>query len=399
MDLKSSRFAPSGLRTMAGDKALVLLSTEEVCRAAFPGPDIAGFTIGMAAGDVRAPLDRDGLGDAAVIVLEVDAESVSSVRRLGAAASLPKHPFIVAAMRDPTLGQIRMLLREGAKDVIALPLTADDLTALLVQVRKDIEANRGGKQGGGKIVSIVKSVGGVGATAIASQAACLFAEQEVKAGRSACFIDLDIQFGNAAIYLGENPKLTLHDILEAGERVDGALVNSVVALHSSGLSVIAAPNEMMPLEAIDTDQICEFIDIASREFGTIFLDLPGNWTNWSLSLAARSDLVLLVTELSVPSLRQARRQLNLLMEQGSSDLDVRIVVNRYEKGVFKALKIDDAEHVLGRAVDFTVANDFPVVSAALDQGVRFSEIKARNRVTRDLAVLASGIAERLRKGD
>jgi pilus assembly protein CpaE len=398
MDLKSSRFAPSGLRSMAGDKALVLLSTEEVCRAAFPGPEIAGFTIGMAAGDVRAPLDRDGLGDAAVVVLEVDPESAPSVRRLGMAAQLPKRPFVVAAMREPSLAQIRMLLREGAKDVIALPLLADDLTALLVQIRKDLEAARGGKQGGGKIISIVKSVGGVGATAIAAQAACLFAEQEAKAGRSACFIDLDIQFGNAAVYLGENPKLTLHDIIEAGERVDGALVNSVVSLHSSGLSIIAAPNEMMPLEAVDTDQICEFVDIASREFSTLFLDLPGNWTNWSLSLAARSDIILLVTELTVPSLRQARRQLNLLIEQGSSDLDVRIVLNRYEKGVFKALKIEDAAHALGRPVDFTVANDFPVVSAALDQGVRFSEIKARNRVTRDLALLVSGLSERLHGG-
>ena len=35
-----------------------------------------------------------------------------------------------------------------------------------------------------------------------------------------------------------------------------------------------------------------------REFGTVFVDLPTNWTNWSLSLLARSDLVLLVTEMT-----------------------------------------------------------------------------------------------------
>ncbi len=54
---------------------------------------------------------------------------------------------------------------------------------------------------------------------------------------------------------------------------------------------------------------CEIVDLATREFGTVFVDLPTNWTNWSLSLVARSDLVLLVTELTVAGLNRARRQL------------------------------------------------------------------------------------------
>lgn len=400
MDVRGGRFAPSGLRGSAGDKALALLSTEEISRAAYPGPNIAGFTLQMAAGDIDAPLDRAALGDARMVLIEVDPSSPRSLRRIGAAVQLPLHPYVVAAVRDPTLAQVRQLLHEGARDVLALPLVGEEVEALLVQLRTELDASRAQAQAqaSGKLVSIIKSVGGVGATAVATQAACLFAEQETPAGRTACLIDLDLQFGNAAVYLGENPKLTLQDILEAGARLDGSFVNSVTAMHASGLRVIAAPPEMMPLEAVDTDQVCEFVEIACREYSTVFLDLPGNWTNWSLSLATRSDLVLLVTELSVPSLRQARRQLNLLRQQGSSDLDVRIVLNRYEKGLFKALKLDDAANVLGRPVDFTVANDFPVVSAALDQGVRLTEIKARNRVTRDLATLVAGISQRLHPG-
>ncbi len=398
MDVKGGRFSSSGLRSLPGEKAVILLSLEEVRRAALPEPQIAGFTVSMAAGDIQAPVDRDIFGEAAVIVLEVAPDSATSVRRLAAAAQLPRRPLVVAAIREPSLAQIRTLLREGAKDVIALPLAADDLTALLAQLRKDLDAARGDRQSDGKTVSVIGSVGGVGATAIATQTACLFAEQEAKTGRTACFIDLDIQFGDGAIYLGENPKLTLQDIIAAGARVDGALLNAVTVRHASGLNIIAAPSDMMPLETIDTDQICEFVDIAAREYATIFLDLPSNWTNWSLSLAARSDLVLLVTELTVPSLRQARRQLNLLMQQGASDIDIQIVINRFEKGLFRALKIEDAVQVLGRAIDYTVANDFAVVSAALDQGVRFSEIKARNRVTRDLGILVSGISKHLHGG-
>lgn len=398
MDVRAGKFANPGFRSVAGDKAIALLSTDEISRAAYPGPDIAGFHLHMAVTDVHQPLDPKALGDARIVLVEVDPASPLSIRRLGTAAQLPLHPFVVAAVRDPTLAQVRQLLREGVRDVIGLPLLAEEIEALLTQARHELDASRIAAGTSGKLVSVVKSVGGVGATAIATQLACLFAEREAASGRTACLIDLDLQFGNAAMYLGENPKLTVQDVLEAGARVDGAFLRSVTALHDSGLSIVAAPSDMMPLESVDTDQICEFVEIASREYGTIFLDLPGNWTNWSLSLATRSDLVLLVTELSVPSLRQARRQLGLLRQQGSSDLDVRVVLNRYEKGLFKALKAEDATQVLGRSVDFTIANDFPLVSAAIDQGVRLSEIKSRNRVSRDLATLVAGVSERLHPG-
>ena len=66
------------------------------------------------------------------------------------------------------------------------------------------------------MVSVIKSVGGVGATALLSQLAIRFAENEASCGREACLIDLDVQFGDVAFQLGLRPKLTLADLLEAG---------------------------------------------------------------------------------------------------------------------------------------------------------------------------------------
>ena len=74
---------------------------------------------------------------------------------------------------------------------------------------------------------------------------------------------------------------------------------------------------MMPLEGLSNEHLMQIVELATREFGTVFVDLPTNWTNWSLSLVARSDLVLLVTELTVAGLNRAKRQLNLLEFAGS----------------------------------------------------------------------------------
>jgi pilus assembly protein CpaE len=246
--------------------------------------------------------------------------------------------------------------------------------------------------GAAKVVSIIKSVGGVGATALMTQLGIRFAEHEAKAGREVCLIDLDVQFGDAAFQLGLRPTLSLADLIEAGSRLDGDLLRATTTEHSSGLKVIASPPEMMPLESLSSEQLIDIVDQAAREFGTVFVDLPTNWTNWSLSILARSDLVLLVTEMSISSLHRAKRQLDLIRDQELQDLDVRIVVNRFEKGLLKTIRPSDVRDALGRDIGYTIANDQPLMRAAIDRGVPISEIKRKSSVGSDIDTLDAGIA-------
>jgi pilus assembly protein CpaE len=297
----------------------------------------------------------------------------------------------VAAVHDPALPVVRALLRAGAHDVITLPLDPQELAATLAQIREDAAKGEAELVSRGRVVSVVKSVGGVGATALLTQTAALYSEREGHNGRETCLFDLDIQFGSAATYLGLAPAMGLRDLLEAGSRVDASMLRTTAARHSSGLDVFAAPADMMPLEAVDGDEICDLIDIAADEYDTVFVDLPGNWTNWSLSVVARSDLVLLVTELSIASLRQGRRVLDLIREQDLSEAKVQVVMNRVEHKLFGSINLRDAATALRRPVSFTVTNDFWLMSTALDQGVMLAEVKAKNRIGRDLETLIQGI--------
>ena len=62
----------------------------------------------------------------------------------------------------------------------------------------------------------------------------------------------------------------------------------------------------MLFRSLSSEQVIEIVELAKREFGTVFVDLPSNWTNWSLSLLAQSDLVLLISELSVDAFKPDR---------------------------------------------------------------------------------------------
>jgi len=366
---------------------------------ALAGAKACGLPLELYLVPVTDWIDPEELSNAAIGVIQVDAETPASVKRFQKLAAATATPLIAAAY-EPPLALVRSLLRAGAHDVLPLPL---DLNDLETSIRVLLEQQSGqtqqvatpGTQSRSRVISVVKTVGGVGATSIATQLAVRFAEREASAGRDTCLIDLDMQFGDAAFQLGLRPNLSIADLLEAGARLDGALVRATASNHSSGLQVIASPAEMMPLEGISSDQILQIVDIAAREFGTVLLEVPTNWTNWSLSLVARSDLVLLVTELTVAGINRARRQLNLLESQELGDLNVRVVVNRYDKSMAKTVRPADVSKALGRELAYTVANDFALMRAAIDRGVPIDTLKRKTALAKDLDTLDAGIAAAL----
>jgi pilus assembly protein CpaE len=337
-------------------------------------------------------IDAALLDGAAAAVVQVDQDDSASVRRFQQLAQASDVPLI-AAVYDPPLALIRSLVRAGAYDVVPLPLTQDELESALGPLREELSKRQSLTEASkGKLVTIIKSVGGVGATALLGQLAIRFAANEAAHRREACLVDLDVQFGDSAFQLGLQPKLSLSDLFEAGMRLDGSLLRATTTVHPSGLKVIAAPSEMMPLEAISSEDVLQIVELATREFGTVFVDLPTNWTNWSLSLVARSDLVLLVTELTVAGLARASRQLALLESQDLDTVDVRVIVNRYEKSLARNIRPADVQHALGRETAYTIANDFPLMRAAIDRGVPVDEVKRKSALGKDLDKLDASVA-------
>jgi pilus assembly protein CpaE len=372
----------------------LLLASVEGDANALVGARASGFPLELVIVDPAQPVDPSVLAGAASAVVQVNSDDKTSVERF---ERLAKGPVpLIAAAYEPPMALVRALVRAGAHDVIPLPLDLAELETALDPIRRMV-TEQGPRQRAGlhKIVAVIKSEGGVGATALLGQLATLFATDERAVGREACLMDLDIQFGDAAVQLGVQPSLTFSDLIAAGKRLDGELMRSVAAAHPSGLRVISAPHDIMPLEAISSDQLLSIVDLATEEFGTVFVDLPTNWTNWSLSLLARADVVLLVTQLRVSSLHRARRQLDLLASQDMGRLDVRIVLNRTEKGLFRTLGPADAERVLRRSVAFSIANDHDTMSLAIDRGVPIAEVKRKSALGKDIGVMKDGVTSTL----
>lgn len=335
-----------------------------------------------------------------LIIVEIDAKNAADVERLsGLVERLSPDTAVVATAADATLDDVRKLMRLGLVDVLPQPVRRDDVLAALdhaVRTRKSLRAQQDGK---GRLVSVLKGGGGVGATTIAAQAGCCLARTLEKRNQQVCLLDLDVQGGTVALYLDLNDRVGLADLVDAPDRLDGDLMRGVMSQHASGLSVVAAPRDVMPFDTFTPDFMRRLLTVARQEFSMVLVDLPPAWSLWTFEVLRQSDEILLVTQMTVPGIRQARRQLDTLRTEGLDEHPIRVVVNRFEKRWNDNLSVKEVEKALGRKIDFTVANDYRTVSEALDQGLAIADVRKRSKALKSINKLSEALAAAGRQGE
>ena len=372
----------------------LLISEEEFGRSALSSHSSSDLSFGLVHLPADAPVPPDAVGDADVLVVELRPGEARSMQRLTVLRA--RHPAVplIVAMRDGDLATTRALLRQGVADVISLPIQRAEFDDAVNNLLAATAKAAAPEVKLAPVVAVAQSVGGIGATTVATHVAHHLGNLSA---RGACLVDLDLQFGNAASYLGRTSALTMDDLLEAGARADGDLLRTVAAGDGS-VAVIAAPEKIAPLEAVDVDQLMRVLDLARRQYDYVVLDLPGNWANWTLEAIDKADLILLVVDLSIGSLRQARRRLTLFEETGIDRSRIRVVVNRVEKRMFRTIGVQDAADALHYPVFASVHSDYAVVQSAQDQGILVDSVARKNKVATDLAALAEQVADALGKG-
>lgn len=325
------------------------------------------------------------LAETDVLIVEVDGGNAKQVEAFGRIATeIGKNLPLIAAGRTLNSKTARLLRQLGAIEIVSIPVDTTEFVDALAAAQRMIVSRRSVAVRG-RTIAVLGTVGGAGATMLATQFGCALA-----ALRSVCLVDLDIQAANAALYLDLKPSLGLLDLIEARNRLDAALLKSATARHPSGLEVLAGPPELVPLDTLTPSIVGHILRLARESFEAVLLDLPPAWTDWTLAALNVSDIICLVAPLTVPGVRQARRQLDMLDANGLGDR-TRILMNRMPKRLFRTVDLGETEAVLRRKVDFQVSNDYPTVSAAIDQGRPLAGIKSNSRLVREI----KGIVEQL----
>ena len=353
---------------------------------------IPGIELYPCANDAALP---SALVDAAkVVVVEIDPDLPRSMARLTELGRT--HPALpkIAAIANSSIPMVRMLVREGVSDVVSLPFKVEDLVEVALAAVQTANAAARSKIVLAPLVAVMQSTGGCGATSVATHLASSLANF-VTEGHEIAIADFDLQSGAVAEYLGSRGSGSMSDLLASGDRLDPDLIRSISRATEQNLVVFAAPPLIEPIESVETEQVLQVLTMMRQLYAGVVIDLPSDVTNWSLSALSAADLIVIVVELSVSSLRQARRRLDLFESIGIERSRIAVVVNRVEKRMFKAIDLSDVDETLGREVLGSLPLDEKELRSAQTQGVLVHDLNRRNKFNVDVVKLAALIEARL----
>jgi pilus assembly protein CpaE len=152
--------------------------------------------------------------------------------------------------------------------------------------------------------------------------------------------------------------------------------------------VLQAPIEPMPLDALRTETAGRLVDLAQQDFDYVVIDLPLALASWYEMVLDMTDKLYLVTQLNVPAIRQTRRLIDILKDEGLYSLPVSVVLNRYIRGFNERTRIRQCSKALDNTIDHYIANDERTVLEAVNRGVSIAEVHRRSKVSRAIRNMA-----------
>ena len=166
-------------------------------------------------------------------------------------------------------------------------------------------------------------------------------------------MDLDLPLGDAALDLGITPTYSTVNALQNFSRLDSNFLLTLLTKHSSGLSVLAAPDKYTDMHASE-EAVEKLLTVTRQEFDYVVVDAGSRLGTSSKALFHDAAGIYLVTQVSIPELRNSNRLITDFFGTNSTKLEV--ILNRYSP---RSLGIDE-EHITKRSLGLR-SGEFPAI--------------------------------------
>ena len=378
----------TGPQTGANVRKTLLISTDQellkMARGAFDASgEIQIAVLQKPVAEVTTEI-RESHYDALVIDLDAssvaDFEQLQKIKRMAGPATA-----IIVISEKFSASAARILIQLKVTDFLVKPMATSDFVRSINNALKMSSENA---QVEPQFLAFMPASGGVGNTVLALEAAAILNRYGKQLGHTTCVVDLNFQHGSCAEYLDLEPRFDINEIENAPERLDRQLLDVMLARHKSGLSLIAAPNKPSDMRSFKPALVVRLLDLVSAYFDYVVIDMPRIWFPWTETVLMGSNRTFITADMTVPSIRHARRTIAAIEEKGTNQIKPQVIVNRMDNRKNVAgLNASDVTAALDGHLVGTIPNNYMLVRDAVDRGVQLSEIDPANNVTASLSAI------------
>jgi pilus assembly protein CpaE len=216
-----------------------------------------------------------------------------------------------------------------------------------------------------QVVTIFGAKGGTGKTTLSVNLAVQLSRETKK---RVVLVDLDLQFGDVAVFLNMQPRRTIAELVQERDNWDINLLDNYLIPHSSGIKILSSPLRPEDADLILPEQVEKILTILRQNFDYIIIDSPPFFSDTLLTALDLSTQILLVMSMDLPAIKNLKLSLNLLGSLHHAG-KTKLMINRASKQF--GIDIRDVEN----AVDFLAAEEIPsdgqTVVTAANKGIPF----------------------------
>jgi pilus assembly protein CpaE len=246
-------------------------------------------------------------------------------------------------------------MRSGVNEFVTDPVTPNELEAALARVLAQRPS-----AASGEAFAFVGAKGGVGTTTVAVNVATAIARTS---GVATLLIDLHIAGGDAAVFLGAEPKFSVIDALENTHRLDEAFFRGLIVKTKPGLDLLASSDRMM-VTPLDVRRIRTLLEFATRHYRYVVLDVPRSDSAVLDGIEGVSRIVIVANQ-ELATVRNASRMAAALRQRYGKD-KMTLVLTRADHQA--EIGQEDIERAVGVPVRHVFPSDYRRALQAVNKG-------------------------------
>ena len=347
---------------MAGESILLVDDDRLIQRLVSTHLERAGYRMGVAGNGVEAlALVRQHVPDLVITDVQMPElnglELTAQLRRNHLTARVP----IIMFSSEASPGDMVVGYSSGADEYLPKPFEVAVLEAKIQSLLRRTQPVAAEGSALGKVITFAHGKGGVGATTLAVNLAIAMASTSAD---TVGLLDLNVEFGNDALFLSLRPKYTLADLEKYSVEqmsADAEVFNDFITRHRSGVRLVVASDVPERAELVTLPAVQLAIDRMRNENAFVIIDTPASFTERTLLAIDASDLICLVTSPSLPSMKATLDCIKVFEKLGVPASKMMLI---YNDASTEGASLEQAVKFFGRAPDFAVARSANLDNAA-----------------------------------
>ena len=328
----------------------------------------------------------------AIILMDISHKTELALDIINKISTNHKTCKIIVTSSNYSTDTIIRAMRAGAREFLPKPIIKEELTAALNKIKEQI-TGLNNEENKCRVITTFSNKGGIGKTALATNLALELANITKE---KVALIDLNLQLGDITTFLDINPSFDISYVIQNLSRIDETfLLSTLEKYKDTNLYVLADPPYLEQAEDISAEQLSTLFAVLKKTFSYIVIDTGSNFDGKTITALDNSDLILLITIVNLPAIRNCQRCLDLFGRLGYEKEKTKIVLNRYMEN--DEIKVEDVEDVLEQKVYWKIPNNYFTIMSAINKGIPVGMINAESNISQSYRELAAMLSDSIYK--